>query len=331
MTCSAGRAADQVEKRVLLAVDPDLGQIQHVAGRRALPPQLVARCGPQHRDPLAQRRLEGLLVRVPDEQDLAAVRVLEHDRQHVRAGRRHARELAEIQAKAGAFLKFVHSSDRALWSDGTPANNHRSDSASTSSDIRRHRDNLTGSGHDEPMTVDWTQVLLEQFDLEWNLAHGPSLETLTDEEYLWEPVPGCWSIRPTGPGGRGEFEQAWPDPEPAPVTTIAWRLSHLAVGVFGLRASHHFGDGSLTHENAERPLTAKEGVAYFKEQALQWRSHIERLDEEGLARPVGEPEAYLNAPMASLVLHVNREALHHLAEVSLLRDLYRASGGARLA
>jgi hypothetical protein len=128
--------------------------------------------------------------------------------------------------------------------------------------------------------VDWTQVLLEQFDLEWNLAHGPSLETLTDEEYVWEPVPGCWSIRPTGPGGRGEFDQTQPDPEPAPVTTIAWRLSHLAVGVFGLRSSHHFGDGSLTHANAERPLTAKEGVAYFKEQALQWRAHIERLDEE---------------------------------------------------
>jgi hypothetical protein len=24
-----------------------------------------------------------------------------------------------------------------------------------------------------PMTVDWNQVLLEQFDLEWNLVHGP--------------------------------------------------------------------------------------------------------------------------------------------------------------
>jgi hypothetical protein len=45
---------------------------------------------------------------------------------------------------------------------------------------------------------------------------------------------------------------------------------------------------------------------------------------------VGEPEAYLDAPMASLILDVNREALHHLAEVSLLRDLYRATGGARL-
>ena len=46
---------------------------------------------------------------------------------------------------------------------------------------------------------------------------------------------------------------------------------------------------------------------------------------------MGEPEAYLDAPVASLVLHVNREALHHLAEVSLLRNLYRATGGARLA
>lgn len=178
------------------------------------------------------------------------------------------------------------------------------------------------------MTFDWTHELFDQFDLEWNLAHGPSLETLTDQEYLWEPVPGCWSIRPTGPGGRGEFEQAWPAPEPAPVTTIAWRLSHLAVGVFGLRASRYFGDGSLTHDNAERPLTARKGVAYFKEQALAWRSHIERLDQAGLARRVGEPE---HAPVASLVLHVNREALHHLAEVSLLRDLYRATGGAGLA
>ena len=31
------------------------------------------------------------------------------------------------------------------------------------------------------MTFDWTRELFAQFDLEWNLAHGPSLDTLTDQ------------------------------------------------------------------------------------------------------------------------------------------------------
>jgi hypothetical protein len=31
------------------------------------------------------------------------------------------------------------------------------------------------------------------------------------------------------------------------------------------------------------------------------------------------------------VLHINREVIHHGAEVALLRDLYRALGGAQLA
>ncbi len=80
------------------------------------------------------------------------------------------------------------------------------------------------------MTVNWTQVLLEQFDIEWNLAYGSTLETLTDEEYLWEPVDGCWSIRPTGPDGRGRFEQTYPDPtepEAAPRTDVARGLGWL--------------------------------------------------------------------------------------------------------
>jgi hypothetical protein len=53
------------------------------------------------------------------------------------------------------------------------------------------------------------------------------------------------------------------------------------------------------------PMSCSEGVAYFKEQALRWRSHIERLDEEGLARPVGEPE---HAPVASLAWEAKRMA-----------------------
>ena len=52
----------------------------------------------------------------------------------------------------------------------------------------------------------------------------------------------------------------------------------------------------------------------------------------GLARPVGPAEGpYAEHPMATLILHINREVMHHGAEVCLLRDLYRdthRSGGA---
>src|SRR5438094_144582 len=52
------------------------------------------------------------------------------------------------------------------------------------------------------------------------------LEGMTDEEYFWEPAPDCWTIRRNGDGTfRGDgglIFEATP-----PVTTIAWRLSHI--------------------------------------------------------------------------------------------------------
>ena len=51
------------------------------------------------------------------------------------------------------------------------------------------------------------------------------------------------------------------------------------------------------------------------------------LGEDGLARPCGPAEGpYAEASMAELVLHIHREAIHHGAEIALLRDLYRARG-----
>ena len=42
-----------------------------------------------------------------------------------------------------------------------------------------------------------------------------------------------------------------------------------------------------------------------------------------LSKAVGPAEGPFAAePMATLVLHINREVIHHLAEVALLRDLY---------
>ncbi len=49
------------------------------------------------------------------------------------------------------------------------------------------------------------------------------------------------------------------------------------------------------------------------------------LGDEGLSRPVGEAEGPFAAhPYTTLVLHIHREAIHHAAEILLLRDLYRS-------
>jgi len=40
--------------------------------------------------------------------------------------------------------------------------------------------------------------LIDQLDWHWNYHLRPRLDGLTDAEYFWEPVDGCWSIRLSG-------------------------------------------------------------------------------------------------------------------------------------
>jgi hypothetical protein len=42
-----------------------------------------------------------------------------------------------------------------------------------------------------------------------------------------------------------------------------------------------------------------------------------------LVGPRGRP--YAEDPMAALIAHINREVMHHGAEIALLRDLYGAT------
>ncbi|MBV8934136.1 MAG: DinB family protein [Kutzneria sp.] len=184
--------------------------------------------------------------------------------------------------------------------------------------------------------LDWTEQLVEQLDWHWRNQLRPRLDGLTDEEYLWEPVDGAWSIRPRGTattpmaGGSGEFtiDFALPEPDPAPITTIAWRLGHIIVGVLGARVANHFGGTPVdyfTHDYAGDAATALTQLDHFY---AAWMAGVRGLDEEGLSRPCGPAEGqwtpeWAEYPMATLVLHINREVLHHGAEIALLRDLYR--------
>ena len=182
-----------------------------------------------------------------------------------------------------------------------------------------------------PPAVEWTTQLADQLDWHWNAQLRPRIEGLTDEEYLWEPVEGCWSIRPRGEAraglaaGRGDvvLEADYPDPDPAPVTTIAWRLAHLIVGVFGVRAAAHFGGPPVDLLTFDYAPTADVALRQLDEAYAAWMAGVRRLRGAELARPSGRAEgAFGRFPMAALVLHIHREAIHHGAEIALLRDLF---------
>ena len=176
-------------------------------------------------------------------------------------------------------------------------------------------------------------ALLDQLTFHWDHHLRPKLEGLTDDEYFWEPVAGCWSVRPRAEasapivGGSGDYvsEFAFPEPDPAPVTTIAWRLVHVIVGVFGQRNASHFGGPPIDYMTYEHPSTAAAALADLDAVYERWVAGVDGLGADDLDRPVGEAEGpYAAYPFSALVLHIHREAVHHGAEILLLRDLYRS-------
>jgi hypothetical protein len=180
-------------------------------------------------------------------------------------------------------------------------------------------------------TPDWNVHLRDQLDFHYRHQLRPRLEGLTDDEYFWEPVPGCWSLRARADattddaagGGDLVLDYSWPEPTPAPVTTIAWRLSHVIRGCLASRTASHFGGPPADYDSWEYPGTADEALAQLDTAYDAWAAGVESLGEEGLARPCGPAEGpFAEAPLADLVLHINREMIHHGAEICLLRDLY---------
>ncbi|MEW2164904.1 DinB family protein [Streptomyces sp. NPDC007084] len=230
----------------------------------------------------------------------------------------------------------------------------------------------------EGTRTDRLGLLLEQFDKAREAARV-RLTGLGDEEYLWEPVPGCWSLRPRaeartprafGPGAwvmdlgaadipASEYAEVarqaadgmtvdkiaedWsvsvervrevlahtgePEPDETPVTTIAWRIAHL----------HFHFQGGWEWTFGERRREPKLLVDFTPSAALalerfwalidRWRDSVgtlteEQLDTVGLSQyPYGSDP---DDPYVSVLAGANFEFIHHMAEIALLRDLWRA-------
>lgn len=154
------------------------------------------------------------------------------------------------------------------------------------------------------------------------------LAGLTDEEYLWEPAPGCWTIRPDADGAWRPDGAEWPM-KPAPLTTIGWRLFHLTYDVLGdERNATWIGatpvDRSL--DKSDESATAAGAIALLERAYDLFRRNVAAADADTLADEMGTIAGfYARETRCQFVLHELDELIHHGSEIAAMRDMYRAT------
>jgi hypothetical protein len=168
--------------------------------------------------------------------------------------------------------------------------------------------------------------LVQLSDYVWERTRG-RLQGLIDAEYFWEPVSGCWSLRPDANGAyRADWEAGL---SPPPFTTVAWRIWHL-VGVYGERRNREWlglppGQAADRFERtAPAPPSAMAAAEALGAAHAEWATVLSMLTDATLQEKLGTVAGpFAGSDKAGFVLHMIDEAIHHAAEVALLRDLWR--------
>jgi hypothetical protein len=144
---------------------------------------------------------------------------------------------------------------------------------------------------------------------------------LTDDEFFWEPVPECWTVRRRSDGRWAVDYPKPPHPDPAPFTTIGWRLVHVAE----CKVMYHeyaFGPARLTFPEIDSAHTAAAAIAQLETGHALLVHDLEALDDAGLDREVltnwGE-----KWPARKIFWTMINHDQHHGAEIGVLRDFYR--------
>ena len=160
------------------------------------------------------------------------------------------------------------------------------------------------------------------------------LAGLTDDEYFWEPVSGCCTIRRADSGAYRADDPDRPNAVQRPVTgagappftTIAWRLWHLVENYGGKRNPQWLGverpPGGFERDDPA-PANADEAIAVLERAHAFWQDMLRELPTASWWEPLGRIAGpYAEDDKASLVLHHIDEQIHHGAELGVLRDLY---------
>jgi DinB superfamily len=150
------------------------------------------------------------------------------------------------------------------------------------------------------------------------------LAGMDDVEYLWSPAQDPWTVIQADDGSlQADWEDI--DPVPAPVTTIAWRMWHIAVDALDSYSSRLFGHNGTGLEGRAWVASAAEAQVLLARSVANFRAGVAAWNDDQLFELLGPAWGpYADRTNLDLVLHAQREVIHHAAEIALLRDLYSA-------
>jgi hypothetical protein len=188
-----------------------------------------------------------------------------------------------------------------------------------------------------PVRTDRVGLLLDQLTDAVMLSRA-RIDGITTDELTWEPRPDMWSVRQrdqaTSPHAYGPGHHVLDrddDLDPfagGPLTTAGWRIGHL-VSAYAGRWEWTFGQRSTPPDELVDFHPDTTLVDRLWNEIDRWATAIEHLDDEHLDEvgysqyPDGMDR---HLPFITIVRWMNRETIHHLAEVALLRDLYPLHG-----
>lgn len=164
-------------------------------------------------------------------------------------------------------------------------------------------------------------VLRTQWDRSCERLLG-RLEGLTDVEYRWEPVVACWNVRPS-PESPSGWTVDYPEvsPDPPPVTTIAWRMLHIADGN-AVYWEHAFGPGVRSFWDLPPHGDAAGAITHLEDSQRAVTATLAAMDDD-LLEEIRPTPLGVGWPAVGVLSVLLDEQVHHGAEIGLLRDLYR--------
>lgn len=176
------------------------------------------------------------------------------------------------------------------------------------------------------MPVPRTDLLTRQLDIAWALFEH-HLQGLDDRVCLWEPAPGCWTVRPDG---QGRWVADWqvPEPDPAPVVSIGWLTWHMGFW-WTTTLGHCFGPGAPPREEITWPGTAAAAADWLRGLHARWRAALLPLtdaDLDSTERTAGLPWGR-QMTLVDIAGWVNVELAKNVAEIGIVRHLHAAREG----